>query len=70
MRTINFNLFPTLKAENISQPEKYLWLATKIKIDSLSGRSSKNSGLGGRHRTQSLFRNQDTIQLEARPLGS
>lgn len=31
MRIINFNLFPTLKAENISQPEKYLWPATKIK---------------------------------------
>lgn len=45
MRIINFNLLPTLKAENISQPEKYLWLATKIKIDSLLGRSSKCSGL-------------------------
>lgn len=47
MRIINFNLFPTLKAENISQPEKYLWPATKIKIDSFLGRCGKSSGLWG-----------------------
>ena len=46
MRAINFNLFPTLKAENISQPEKYLWLATRIKVESLLGRSGKSSDWG------------------------